>query len=128
MTNLKLLIIDDEKAFRELACEAAERIGFDVVVTSNAAEFKQVFKSFDPTTILLDVVMPEIDGIELIQWLAGQGCTSNIVVATGYEPNYSKITRSLGEAHGLTSVTTLQKPVSISELRRAISPVVAEQV
>lgn len=122
MPTQRLLIIDDEEAFRELACEAAERIGFDVVVTSNAAEFKQVFKHYEPTTILLDVVMPEIDGVELILWLAEEGCTSNIVIATGYEPNYSKITRSLGEVHGLKSVTTIQKPVSISELRHAISP------
>lgn len=122
MPDKKLLIIDDEEAFRELARTAAERIGFDVIVVSTAADFKQAFRDHDLTTILLDVVMPETDGIELIQWLAEEGCTAKIVVVTGYTSDYLRMTRALGEARGLTAVSTLRKPVSISDLREAISP------
>jgi len=120
MTDKKLLIIDDEEAFRELARAAAERIGFDVVTTGSAEEFRNAFHDYNPTTILLDVVMPETDGVELIQWLAAEGCTAKIVVVTGFAPNYSRMAQALGEARGLTSVSTLRKPVSISDLRREI--------
>lgn len=121
MPDQRLLIIDDEEPFRELARTAAERVGFDVVVTSNAGDFKQAYQNYNPTSILLDVVMPGTDGVELIQWLATEGCTAKIIVATGYAPNFGAMTRALGKAKGLASVSTLLKPVSLTDLRHAIS-------
>jgi len=121
MKKKKLLIVDDEEEFRELARVAAERVGFDVTDTSNATDFKRAFKSQEPTTVLLDVIMPETDGVELIQWLATQKCRASIVVATGYSENYTEMIQKLGDALGLESISILRKPASISDLRRAIT-------
>ncbi len=89
-------------------------------MTSDAAAFKNVYHAFDPTVIVLDVVMAEVDGMELVQWLAERRSEVHLIVVTGYNPKYSELARKLGEARGLRSVTNLAKPVALSKLRAAL--------
>jgi YesN/AraC family two-component response regulator len=62
------------------------------------------------------MIMPEIDGIELIEWLASVGCAARIVIISGFTPVYSKTAVSLGAAMGLLSISRLVKPVSLTTL------------
>ena len=118
MTDRRLLVVDDEPEFGEFVRKVAAGSGFEVEVTSNAAAFKKVYDAFDPTVIVLDVVMPEVDGMELVQWLAKRKSTVHLVVVTGY--NHSELAWKLGEVQGLRSVTNLAKPVALAELRAAL--------
>ncbi len=120
MTDKRLLVVDDEPEFGEFVRKVAAGAGFEVEVTSDAAAFKKVYDAFDPTVIVLDVVMPEVDGMELVQWLAERKSTVHLIVVTGYNPKYSELARKLGEARGLRSVTNLAKPVALSKLRAAL--------
>jgi YesN/AraC family two-component response regulator len=69
---------------------------------------------------VLDIIMPDVDGIELVQWLGERNCQAKVIVVTGYNPLYSEAAGPLGEAQGLT-VTTLLKPVSLADLRVALT-------
>ena len=120
MSGKRLLVVDDEPEFGEFVRKVAAGSGFEVEVTSSAAAFKKVYDAFDPTVVVLDIVMPEVDGMELVQWLAERKSTVHLVVVTGYNPMYSDLARRLGEAKGLRSVTNLAKPVSLAELRAAL--------
>ena len=120
MTAKRLLVIDDEPDFGEFVRNVAVGAGFVVEVTSDAAAFKKVCVAFDPTVIVLDIVMPEVEGIELIQWLAERKSTVHLIVVTGKDPLYLELARTLGEGHGLRSMTTLAKPVALAELRAAL--------
>ncbi len=120
MTDRRLLVVDDEPEFGEFVRKVAAGSGFEVEVTSDAAAFKKVYDAFDPTVIVLDIVMPEVDGMELVQWLAGRKSSVHLVVVTGYNPKYSELARKIGEAKGLRSVTNLAKPVALAELRAAL--------
>jgi CheY-like chemotaxis protein len=117
----RLLVIDDEPAFGSFVKEVAEGMGFDVRVTAKADEFADTYETFDPTVIVLDVVMPEVDGIELVQWLAQEKCKAKIVIVTGYNPHYADAAKRLVSAGDLPSVMTLTKPVSLADLRAALS-------
>lgn len=117
----RLLVIDDEPAFGSFVKEVAEGLGYDVRVTAKADEFADTYESFDPTVIVLDVVMPEVDGIELVQWLAQEKCKAKIVIVTGYNPHYADAAKRLVSAGDLPSVMTLTKPVSLADLRAALS-------
>lgn len=121
MTEQRLLIVDDEPAICEFVSRAAVGVGFDVRATTRASEFMETFKEFNPTHIILDVLIPEMDGIELIQWLAAAGCTAKIAVITGGQWNYAKAAEKLGTIRGLPSVTTLRKPVSLADLRAVLT-------
>jgi CheY-like chemotaxis protein len=117
----RLLVIDDEPAFGSFVKEVAEGMGYDVRVTAKADEFADTYESFDPTVIVLDVVMPEVDGIELVQWLAQEKCKAKIIIVTGYNPHYADAAKRLVSAGDLPSVMTLTKPVSLADLRGALS-------
>ena len=121
MTDMRLLVVDDEPNFGEFVREVAEDLGYDVTLTTRGDDFKLQYEAFNPTVVFLDIVMPEIDGTELVFWLAERHCTAEIIVATGYNPSYAAVASALGRANGLGSVTTLTKPIPLAKLRAALS-------
>jgi len=62
----RLLIVDDDPDFGELVRKVGLKLDFEVEVTTNGKDFTRVYDSFHPTTVVLDVIMPDIEGIELI--------------------------------------------------------------
>ena len=67
------------------------------------------------------MVMPEIDGNELILWLVKEECNADIIIITGFSPDYAVNARILAEFKGLRSVRTLSKPVSVAQLRKILT-------
>ena len=65
-------------------------------MTTNAESFKESYNGFEPDVIVLDVVMPEIDGIELVKYLSTQECGARILVISGYAQRYLDNTKALG--------------------------------
>ena len=116
-----LLVVDDEPRFRDFVKNVAVKLGFDVECASDGQEFKILCDAtHPPDVVVLDIVMPGIDGVELVQWLAERGKQLHLVIVTGFAPNYATLAKKLGEAKGLLSVTTLTKPVRMAALRDAI--------
>jgi|AP95_1055475.scaffolds.fasta_scaffold84846_2 DNA-binding response OmpR family regulator len=115
-----LLVVDDEPRFRDFVKNVAVKLGFDVECASDGQEFKILCDANHPDVVVLDIVMPGIDGVELVQWLAERGKQVHVVIVTGFAPNYAVLAKKLGQAKGLLSVTTLTKPVKMAALRDAI--------
>lgn len=120
MTEKRLLVVDDKPEMGELVRRVADNLGYEVKVTIHGEDFMRVFDSFDPTTVVLDIVMPNIDGIELVKWLNDRGCRANVLVASAYNPNYAEMAESLGKASGL-NISFIQKPFRVADLRAALS-------
>jgi DNA-binding response OmpR family regulator len=116
----RLLVVDDEPDFADFVKRTAEGIGYAVSALSDPNLFKDAYAEFKPDVIVLDMVMPDIEGIELVQWLAEQNCLARILIVTGYNPYYGKMALGLGEVRGL-KVETHQKPISLATLREALS-------
>jgi len=68
----------------------------------------------------MDMVMPEMDGNELVLWLMEQRYDANLIIITGYNPDYAKDARLLAEFKGLHSVITLIKPIRLDKLREVL--------
>jgi DNA-binding response OmpR family regulator len=64
-----VLLIDDEKAYAEVIRDALESYGLHAVVAHNAMEALTLFQQVTPDLVLLDVMMPEVDGLQLLSWL-----------------------------------------------------------
>ena len=121
MATGRLLVVDDEPHFRDFVKHVAVNLGFEVELARDGHEFKTLYDMIDPDVVVLDIVMPGIDGVELVQWLAESGKQVHLVIITGFAPQYATLAKQLGEAKGQLSVTTLTKPVSLSNLKDAIS-------
>ncbi|QNT68926.1 response regulator [Defluviicoccus vanus] len=120
MTAKRLLIVDDEPRFAAFVERVAQRMGFEVEVTQHGRDFMSSYLRCTPEVVVIDMVMPDIDGNELVLWLVEQGSVANIIIITGYHPDYAVNARLLAEFKGLRSVQTLSKPVNVSRLREAL--------
>lgn len=120
MQERRLLVCDDEPAFGRLVRKVAEAMGFDVCVTTQGHDFIEAYGSFAPTTIVLDMIMPGMDGNELVLWLAEHRCTARVIIITGFTPDYAAHAKILAEYKGLGPVLTLQKPIEVAALRDAL--------
>ena len=120
MGEKRLLVCDDEAAVGRFIRNATEPVGYDVRLTVSGPELMQTYDDFKPTAILLDMVMPGMDGNEVIMWLAGRGCTARLILMTGYHPQYADHARILAEYNDLGAVVTLHKPFGVNDLLAAL--------
>jgi len=116
----RILVIDDEPAVCDLVRRVAEAEGFQVATTGNHEEFLSRFDSLAPSYIFLDLILPDVDGIALLQSLAEKGCTAQIVIMSGTHPELLKTSSRLGRSYDLNIVGTLRKPFRANELRDAL--------
>ena len=117
----RLIVMDDEPGFCEFVAEVAEGLGFETAQVTDSRKFKDTYRAFHPEAIVIDMVMPDLDGFELVQWLIEQKTKAKILIVTGYNPLYAKSAQLQSAAKGLAQVKTFTKPVSISKLRAALS-------
>ena len=119
----RLLVIDDEPAVGTFIGRVARRAGFDVIVTADAADFRQRVRGWKPALIVLDLGMPETDGIELLRFLADERATARILIISGFDEKILDAAERLGAARGLNMAGVLRKPVLIEELTQTLRKV-----
>ncbi len=68
-----LLLIDDSEAQSSQIIESLERLGYSVQRASSGAEGLRLAREKTPDLVLLDVVMPDIDGFAVCRWLKPRG-------------------------------------------------------
>lgn len=108
-------LIDDEEAIRRSAGFMLRTSGFDVKVYETGVAFLREAKSADPGCILLDVRMPEMDGLEVQRELNGRGITMPVIVLTGHGDISIAV-----QAMKAGAVDFLEKPFEKSHLLEAI--------
>ncbi len=120
-TKKRLLVVDDEPGFREFIQEAAAGLNIEVACAPDGEQAREIYASFKPDVILLDIVMPGVDGVEFTRWLAAEKTTARVVLVTGYNPHYAEATGRLGEALGIPSVKFLTKPLRLATLAEILN-------
>jgi EAL domain-containing protein (putative c-di-GMP-specific phosphodiesterase class I) len=113
--NQKILILDDEVDVGEFVSAAAQGMGFECTATTDATTFLKALTP-DTTLILLDLMMPGMDGIELLRLLGEQKCKASIVLMSGVDKRVLKTAAQLAQVLGLSIVGHLQKPFRLTEL------------
>jgi two-component system response regulator FixJ len=85
MTDRRLIhIVDDEEAIRRSASFMLKTSGFSVATYESGAAFLREVKHVEPGCILLDVRMPEMDGLEVQQVLLDRGIAMPVIILTGH--------------------------------------------
>ena len=113
MSNKKVLIVDDEEHIRELIKFNLKKEGYDIEVAVNGREAIEIIKKIKFDLILLDLMLPEIDGLEVCKEIRKNENTSDIPVMmiTAKGEEFDKV---LGLELGADDYIT--KPFSIREL------------
>jgi DNA-binding response OmpR family regulator len=110
-----VLIIDDEIRLARNIQVYLERVGFDVRNSANGLDGLSEFQSFAPEIVLLDLGLPDLDGIEVLRQLLDLNARIKVIVMTG---------TGLGDAHKAArnagARDCLAKPLVLSELRELL--------
>jgi CheY-like chemotaxis protein len=114
--RLRLLVIDDSPDIASLLCSVGRDLGCETRTACGWAEIRMALGEFRPHAIVLDLMMPEADGVEVLQYLADERSSARIVIASGGEPRILEVTARLARRLELDLVGALEKPVSISVL------------
>lgn len=107
----KILVIDDEDGVCELLRDVLESVGYEVTVTYTATEGMAVLKSFNPDTILLDIKLPDADGIKVMENIKAEGYTVPVILMTAFGTTEIAIQAMKEGAHDY-----LNKPLNLDEL------------
>ncbi len=121
MTRPLLIVVDDEPEMAEFVGDVAETLGFDVRIATSAKGFQEIWPASEPSAVVMDVVMPDMDGNELLQWLTEHDCTVPIVLMSGYDGKYLELAEKLGTARGAPVVGTLRKPIRLRDLEALLN-------
>ena len=105
----KILIVDDERPFRVLVSHLLSKmtIPHDILYASNGKEALSLIAECQPTVVITDIFMPDMDGIELILQLAEQKQPPHIIAITSGSETFQlanhflQIANSLGSKHAI---------------------------
>jgi two-component system, NtrC family, nitrogen regulation response regulator NtrX len=112
MSANNILVVDDEIGIRELLSEILKDEGFNVRLAENAASARASRRESRPDLVLLDIWMPDMDGISLLKEWAGSGqLTMPVVMMSGHGTIESAI-----EATRIGAFDFLEKPISLPKL------------
>ena len=107
-----ILVVDDEVGIRELLSEILTDEGYDVHVAENAEAARAFRAQRRPDLVLLDIWMPDTDGVTLLkEWAGGGQLTMPVVMMSGHGTIDTAI-----EATKLGAADFLEKPVSLAKL------------
>lgn len=113
----QILVVDDEVGIRELLSEILVDEGHDVRVAENAAAARQARDEARPDLVLLDIWMPDIDGITLLkEWAAGGQLTMPVIMMSGHGTIDTAV-----EATKVGALDFLEKPIGMQKLLAAIA-------
>lgn len=124
MPDFRLLVIEDESDIAKLVCRVAEELQFDTRIACEANEILPLLDTFRPHVIVLDILMPEMDGFEVLNLLHQRHSDSRVMVLSGQD-YYRTMACRMGEAFQLMVVGGLSKPFRVNELRLALQEILA---
>jgi len=121
MSANRLLIIDDEVSLAKVVAKGGKLSGFESAYTDDPEEFLRLLKEWEPSVVVVDLQMPNKDGIELLRIMAENRCTAKIIVCSGIDTRTLETARRLGNELGLFMAGVLSKPVRLAELNEVLN-------
>ena len=115
--KIKLLIVDDEKDIRDSLKDILIDEGYEIYLAANALEAKKIKLSQTIDLILLDIWMPDIDGLSLLkEWASKNEINCPVIMMSGHGTIDTAI-----EATKIGATNFLEKPISLQKLLKTIS-------
>ena len=112
MSQAQILVVDDEPDIRQLVKEILEDEAYSVQVAKDGESARQIYAKQRPDLVLLDIWMPDIDGISLLKEWSGNGqLESQVVIMSGHGTLETAV-----EATRLGAFDFVQKPLSLAKL------------
>lgn len=117
-----ILVVDDELGIRALLSEILTDEGHSVELAENAAQARACRERVRPDLVLLDIWMPDVDGITLLkEWGSSSQLTMPVIMMSGHGTIDTAV-----EATKVGAVAFLEKPITLQKLLRAVEQALAK--
>jgi DNA-binding NtrC family response regulator len=117
MIARQVLVVDDEIGIRELLRDILQDEGYQVQLAENAAEAREYRQHTRPDVVLLDIWMPDCDGITLLkEWGTGGMLTMPVVMMSGHGTIDTAV-----EATRIGAFDFLEKPIALQKLLKTVT-------
>ncbi len=113
--SAKVLIVDDEKDFLDIMAERMKARGMDVSTTTSAEEALQIIETESYDAVIMDLMMPEMDGFKALKLLKESRPDISVILLTANVPEETCI-----EALKLGAMDVIEKPADLNLLTRKI--------
>ena len=124
MTSKQILVVDDEIGIRELLSEILFDEGYQVHLAENAAQARAYRNEHEPDLVLLDIWMPDTDGVTLLkEWVEQDLLTMPVVMMSGHGTIETAV-----EATRIGAVDFLEKPIAMQKLLSTIADALKPRV
>jgi len=122
MTSKHILVVDDEIGIRELLSEILFDEGYQVHLAENAVQARAFRHEREPDMVLLDIWMPDTDGVTLLkEWVEQDLLTMPVVMMSGHGTIETAV-----EATRIGAVDFLEKPIALQKLLSTIAKAIKE--
>ncbi len=119
----RILVVDDDPSIREILATQLGRLGFDTMTACDGEEAVAAFKKERPDLVLMDVMMPRMDGLTACQKMRSlekRGARTPILFLTARDSQHDKLSSALSGGDDFVS-----KPISLQELREHVEAALA---
>ena len=117
-----ILIVDDDQKIGAVLSEILQTKGFSTIQASGGRQALEQMREAAPDVILLDLKMPGMDGLQLLQEIRKTGSKTDVIMVTAYGEVESYL-----KAMSLGAAEYINKPIRIKELKRIVHKVLTEQ-
>ena len=117
----KILVVDDNQSFLEILNKFLTDHEYDVACCNNGKDAQEKFSEFLPDIVVTDIVMPEVDGIELLVALRELNPEISVIAMSGGNRGYASSYLMMVEKLGANAI--LNKPFELSTLLEEIKKI-----
>ena len=122
MASKEILVVDDEIGIRELLSEILFDEGYQVYLAENAEQARACRLEREPDLVLLDIWMPDTDGVTLLkEWIEQDLLTMPVVMMSGHGTIETAV-----EATRIGAADFLEKPIALQKLLSTIAKAIRE--
>jgi|GEM_PF-2568209 len=120
MSRTHIVAVDDDRRILRILKHACECVGYKVHCVQDAKFFESALLAFEPSLVFLDLNMRNIDGIELLRFIAEERPGTSVIVTSGVEPRLLNAAHHLGVSIGLNMLEPIPKPLMIADVRQRL--------
>lgn len=112
----RLLVVDDDVRLTRIVALTASRLDIQTRQVNDPARALDTFVEFKPDVVMLDVFMPEVDGIDVLHEILLTGVPTRVVLMSGSDEELLAVAAEAARFHGADNAVVLTKPFRRADL------------